>query len=191
MDCRIESCNDEHKIVLAAHLRPSCAHHHASKDSPSREKAEGGGAPKGACIHVRASQTSFRSLRNPSARGSGPTSGAARLPALRGGACQSDRTLRLSRAALHAKERAPALPAPSIALKRSTPHPGRSAAGDDARARERGYEPRPQEPHPLHQSAVTGGVPRTNGHCAGNINGDECQRKCDSRRWSGGLAAAL
>jgi len=66
------------------------------KDSPSREKAEGGGAPKGACIHVRASQTSFRSLRNPSARGSGPTSGAARLPALRGGACQSDRTLRLS-----------------------------------------------------------------------------------------------
>ena len=110
------------------------------------------------------------------ARGSGPTSGAARLPALRGGACQSDRTLRLSRAALHAKERAPALPAPSIALKRSTPRPGRSAAGDDARAaRERGYEPRPQEPHPLHQSAVTGDVPRTNGHCAGNINGDECQ----------------
>ena len=99
------------------------------KSSPSREKAEGGGAPKGACIHVRASQTSFRSLRNPSARGSGPTSGAARLPALRGGACQSDRTLRLSRAALHAKERAPALPAPSIALKRSTPHPGRRPQG--------------------------------------------------------------
>jgi hypothetical protein len=38
MDCRIKSGNDEHKIVLAAHLRPSCAHHHASKDSPSREK---------------------------------------------------------------------------------------------------------------------------------------------------------
>jgi hypothetical protein len=53
----------------------------------------------------------------------------ARLTALRGGACQSDRTLRLSRAALHAKERAPALPAPSIALKRSTPHPGRRPQG--------------------------------------------------------------
>ena len=81
-----------------------------------------------------------------------------------------------ARAALHAKERTRALPAPSITLKRSTPRPGRSAGGVDARAaRERGYEPRPQEPHPLHQSAVTGDVPRTNGHCAGNINGDECQ----------------
>jgi hypothetical protein len=81
-----------------------------------------------------------------------------------------------AQAALHAKERAPALPAPSIALKRSTPHPGRSAGGDDARAaRERSYEPRPQEPHPLHQSAVTGDVPRTNGHFFRNINGDECQ----------------
>jgi hypothetical protein len=39
-----------------------------------------------------------------------------------------------AQAALHAKERAPALPAPSIALKRSTPHPGRSAGGDDAQA---------------------------------------------------------
>jgi hypothetical protein len=84
MDCRIKSGNDEHKIVLAVHLRPSCAHHHASKDSPSREKAEGGGAPKGAsnqcprgairCCHLNV-------LR-------------ARCP--RRGARQSDRTLRLS-----------------------------------------------------------------------------------------------
>jgi hypothetical protein len=81
-----------------------------------------------------------------------------------------------AQAALHAKERALALPAPSFALKRSTPHPGHSAGGNDARAaRERSYEPRPQEPHPLHQSAVTGDVPQTSGHCAGNINGDECQ----------------
>ena len=43
-----------------------------------------------------------------------------------------------------------ALPAPSIALKRGTSHPGRNAGGDDARtAREQGYKPRPQEPHPL------------------------------------------
>jgi hypothetical protein len=46
-------------------------------------------------------------------------------------------------------------------------------------ARERSYEPRPQEPQPLRQSAVTGDVPRTSRHCDGNINGDKCQRKCD------------
>jgi len=38
-----------------------------------------------------------------------------------------------AQAALHAKGRAQALPAPAIALKRSIPHPGRSAGGDDAR----------------------------------------------------------
>jgi hypothetical protein len=65
-----------------------------------------------------------------------------------------------AQAALHARERTQALPAPSIALKRSTPRPGRSAGGDDARAaRERGYKPRPQEPHSLHRSAVAGDVP--------------------------------
>jgi hypothetical protein len=75
----------------------------------------------------------------------------ARLTALRGGACQSDRTLQLSPGRASREGEGAALPAPSIALKRSTPHPGRSAGGDDARAaRERGYEPRPQEPHPLH-----------------------------------------
>jgi len=37
-----------------------------------------------------------------------------------------------------------------IALKRSTSRAGRSAGGDDAwTARERGYKPRPQEPHSL------------------------------------------
>jgi hypothetical protein len=52
------------------------------------------------------------------------------------------------------------LPAPSPALKRSTPRAGRNAGGDDARtARKRGYKPRLQEPHSLHQSAVTGDVP--------------------------------
>jgi hypothetical protein len=70
-----------------------------------------------------------------------------------------------ARAALRTKERAPVLPAPSIALKRSTPRPGRSAGGVDARAaRERSYELRPREPHPLRQSAVTGDVPRTSRH---------------------------
>ena len=56
-----------------------------------------------------------------------------------------------AQAALHAIERTKALPAPSTALKRSTSRAGRNAGGDDARtARERGYKPRPQEPHSLH-----------------------------------------
>jgi hypothetical protein len=46
------------------------------------------------------------------------------------------------------------------ALKRSTPRAGRNAGGTVAwTARERGYKPRPQEPHSLHQSAVTGRRP--------------------------------
>jgi hypothetical protein len=54
-------------------------------------------------------------------------------------------------AALHASERMRALPAPSFALKRGTSRTGHNAGGDDARtARERGYKPRPQEPHSLH-----------------------------------------
>jgi hypothetical protein len=73
-----------------------CSLPRSKRISPSRAKAEGGGAPKGASNQFRASQTSFRGLRNPSARGSGPMSGAVRLPALHRGACQSDRTLRLS-----------------------------------------------------------------------------------------------
>ena len=67
---------------------------------------------------------------------------------------------RSAQAALHAKERTRALPAPSIALKRSTPRPGRSAGGVDARAaRERGYEPRPQTPRSI-KTAVTSDIPR-------------------------------
>jgi len=55
-----------------------------------------------------------------------------------------------AQAALHASGRTQALPAPPIALKRSTPRAGLNAGGDDARtARERGYKPRPQVPHSL------------------------------------------
>src|SRR5271170_4142495 len=44
-------------------------------------------------------------------------------------------------------------------------------------ARERGYEPRPREPHSLHQSAVTGDALRRArfDSSACNGNGDECQ----------------
>ena len=55
-----------------------------------------------------------------------------------------------AQAALHAIERMRVLPTPSIALKQSTLRAGLHAGGDDARtARERGYKPRPQEPHSL------------------------------------------
>jgi hypothetical protein len=55
-----------------------------------------------------------------------------------------------AQAALRTSGRTRLLPASSIALKRSTPLPGRYAGRDDARtARERGYKPRPQEPHSL------------------------------------------
>jgi hypothetical protein len=65
-----------------------------------------------------------------------------------------------AQAALHASERERVLPAPSFALKPSTWHPGRDAGGvDTGAARERGYKPRPQEPHSLHQLAVTGRRP--------------------------------
>ena len=65
-----------------------------------------------------------------------------------------------AQAALHAPGRARALPVPSNALKRCTPRPGRHAGGDDAQAaRERGYKPRPQEPHSPHPTAVTGRRP--------------------------------
>ncbi len=47
-----------------------------------------------------------------------------------------------AQAALHASGRMQALPAPSIALKRGTSHPGRNAGGDDTRtARERVTSP--------------------------------------------------
>jgi hypothetical protein len=128
---------------------------------------KGGEAPKSACHPVSApflpegrgcgsdpSQTSLRSLRNLSACGT------ARLPALRCGACPASERQDSAQAALHAKHDAKALPPLRIALKRGTLRPGRCAGGDDARtARERGYKPRPQEPHSLHQLAVTGRRP--------------------------------
>jgi hypothetical protein len=49
-------------------------------------------------------------------------------------------------------------------LQRCTSRAGHSAGRFDAQAaRERGYEARPQEPHPLRQSAVTGDVPSMSG----------------------------
>ena len=49
----------------------------------------------------------------------------------------------------------------SLTPKPSTWHPDRNVEGVDTRtAREQGYKPRPQEPLPPHQSAVTGDTPQ-------------------------------
>ena len=113
-------------------------------------KAEGSGAPKGAIVLAALAR-----------RGSAPCDRCARLPALHSGACQSERTLQLSPGRASRDQQATqALPAPSIALKPGTWRSGRNTGGIDTRtARERGYKPRPQEPHSLHQSAVTGRRP--------------------------------
>ncbi len=151
------------------------------KQFTKRPPQKGSEAPKGAsnqcprgairCCHLKALAARKR-----------PMSGAARLPALHSGACQSDRTLQLSPGrASREREDAGVTHTPSIALKRSTPRPGRSAGGDDAQtARERGYEPRPQEPHSLHRSAVAGDVPSMSETCIRNTNGDDSQRKGDA-----------
>jgi hypothetical protein len=143
------------------------------KSHPS--KAEGSGAPKGACV-------SGRALRGAAARSLSPPSPVCEGRVGRGGALTFRRsTVALvaaterfdsAQAVLRAKERTQALSAPSIALKRSTPRAGRHAGGNDARtARERGYKPRPQEPHPLHQSAVTGRRPSMSEHSSVTDNG--------------------
>ena len=137
------------KFVLAARQRPS---QQCTRKKASLKQSEGSGAPTGASIH-------WPCLRGTAARLA--LTGRARLSALHCGACRSDRTLRLSPGrASRAREDA-GITAPSTALKRSTSHAGHNAGRVDARtARERGYKPRPQEPHSPHQSAVTGDAPR-------------------------------
>ena len=136
-------------VALAARMRPSFASQRnerifcLQKREAERRKAH---HPLAALA-----QTSVRSLRHSSACAAAARAGAARLPALRSGACQSERTLQLSPGrASRDRQATQALPALSTAFKRSTPRAGRSAGGNEARtARERGYKPRPQEPHSL------------------------------------------
>jgi hypothetical protein len=88
-------------------------------------------APTGRCRpparRARCPRPTFPRVRGTAGRG---------LAFRRPTAALAEATERFSsaQAALHANGRVQALPAPSIALKRSTPRPGRSAGGDDARA---------------------------------------------------------
>jgi hypothetical protein len=109
----------------------------ATKEGPL-QKAKGAERRKAQCLWSRAS-----------GRGSGP---AGPLASRRSTAVLVAATERHGsiQAALHASERTQALPAPSLALKRSTSRAGRYAGGVDARiARERSDEPRPRGPHAL------------------------------------------
>ena len=143
-------------------------------DRARTTKNQEGETPTDACSfrpHLRMRPRALTSFSSACTEGG---EGRARLSAFHRGACGSEPTPPLSSSTRFlgrsrstqsrwferpcAVQRA--LPAPSIALKRSTPRPGRSAGGVDARAaRGRGYKPRPQEPHSLHRSAVAGDVP--------------------------------
>jgi hypothetical protein len=121
-------------------------------------KPRGGGAPTGASNHCPR-HTFRRCRRNVRGRG-GPLPSLPRKRGREGRGLASRRSTAAlvaaterfdsAQAALRANGRTRALPAPPSALKRSTSRAGRNAGGDDARtARERGYEPRPREPHSL------------------------------------------
>ncbi len=133
-------------------LSPRCKQ--ALPRPPSRRRE--GGAPKGASIH------SPRRICHP------------QMPRARQRIQRDALAFRRSTAALAGQLNATglspgrasrsrctkALPSPPTTLKRSTSRAARSSGGVDARtAREQGYEPRPQEPHPPHQPAVTGRRP--------------------------------
>ena len=138
-------------------------------DSPPAKKGRRSAERRkfiGAAPHIQTSplervpQTSGRSLRHLSAYAAAGISEPARLPALRGGSCRSDRTLRLSPGRASRDEVRRRYLRLCIALKRGTPRAGHSTGGNDAQAaRERGYKPRPQEPHSPHPTAVTGRRP--------------------------------
>ena len=101
------------------------------------------------------SQTSLRSLRNLSACGDRSPSGAPlrRLP--RRANARTQPRPRFTRNTM--RRRYLRL---ELRLSEAPRAPVVNAGGDDARtARERGYKPRPQEPHSLHQLAVTGRRP--------------------------------
>ena len=89
----------ENKFVLAARLRPSFASQRSRNETtlldPPPEQ-QGGGAPKGAPSIGRIAADKSAQCAQPSADAAAARAGAARLPALRGSACRSERTLQLS-----------------------------------------------------------------------------------------------
>ena len=157
LDCFAGARNDG-AFSRRARVRGLLAATQPQKDLPSRGKSRGRRSAERRIQPMSAHRRKVYAacanrLRAEAARCRGP------LAFRRSTAALAKATERFgsAQAALHANERTRALPAPPIALKRSTPRPGHSAGGDDARAaRERSCELRPQEPHPLHQTVATG-----------------------------------
>ncbi len=183
--------NDESNPLLATRSAPEfCeSRRHNDKalfDSPPADKGRRSAERRkfiGAAPHrhtlpfADAPQTSGRSLRHLSAYAAAGISEPARLPALRGGSCRSDRTLRLSPGRASRDEVRRRYLRLCIALKRGTPRAGRSTGGNDARtARGRGYKPRPQEPHSPIQRLSPVDVPEVGEiRILCSANGDACQ----------------
>ena len=130
----------------------------------NKQIRKGGEAPKGACQPLPCLPARQRAIAD-RAHSRHPSAFRGALAFRRSAAALAPASERQdsAQAALHASGRMQALPAPSIALKRGTSRSGPNAGGHsslhlrklrtlvcDARtARERGYKPRPQEPHSL------------------------------------------
>jgi hypothetical protein len=171
-------------IVLAMPVHPSCGHydrvlHHneslrmipksgvrfSDQDHAPRKKEAK--RRKAQAVHCPHRSSDWEGARQRSQRG--PLAFRRSAAALAPASERQDS----AQAALHAKHDAKALPPLRIVLKRGTSHPGRDAGGHSSlhwrklrklvcaarTARERGYKPRPHEPHSLRQLAVTGRRP--------------------------------
>jgi len=135
---------------------PGCAHHHhQAKKENSPSKRPRGEAPKDAsnhqprridaCYHAVGAGARQRAIAHKLAQSAPLICFRGALAFRRFAAALAAATERRdsAQAVLRANERMRVLPAPSIALKRSTPRSGRNAGGNDARAaRERSANPR-------------------------------------------------
>jgi hypothetical protein len=162
------------RSILAAHRRPSfCApppRHQKCRHPAARP--QGGGAPKGAsikCPRIAADVAICRRF----GRGSGPMSGAARLPALRPRRLPKRPNASTQPGPRFARAGGRGRYPPPIALKRSTPRPGRSAGGDDARtAPARVTKPARRNRTCSASGIVSRSAPRMSKIYTRNINGD-------------------
>ena len=97
-----------------------------------RTTKERGGAPKGASIHVRAAGTEARHRRQVYAVCALNLQDALAFRRSTAALIAASERRNSAQAVLHTIKRTRALPAGSIALKRSTPRAGHSAGGNDA-----------------------------------------------------------
>jgi hypothetical protein len=145
--------------IKQSRSRGACASElcHASPKQalPNASPTKGGGAPRGASIHGPRHQTRVATRL---ASGAGAASSeTARLSALHRGAPPR----RLPRPCFLRLACGGRYPPCAVPVQRCTSRAGHCAGRPmlPGTARERSYKPRPQEPHSLHQSAVTGRRP--------------------------------